>query len=51
VLAINGTSNNSVQVDASCVIPAVVNVVAYIQEPVIVNVETPIEGFTFLALF
>jgi hypothetical protein len=51
VSAINGTSNNSVQVDASCVIPAVGNVAAYIQEPVIVNLQTPLDGFTFLALF
>ena len=49
--AINGTSNNSIQVDTSCFIPAVGNLAAYIQEPVIVNLQTPLEGFTFLALF
>ena len=51
VSAINGTSNNSVQLDASCVIPASGNVSAYIQEPIIVSLQTPLEGFTFLALF
>ena len=51
VSAINGTSNNSVQLDASCVIPASGNVSAYIQEPVVVSLQTPLEGFTFLALF
>ena len=51
VSAINGTSNNSVQLDASCVIPASGNVAAYIQEPVVVSLQTPLEGFTFLALF
>ena len=51
VSPINGTSNNSVQVDASCVIPAVGNVAAYIQEPLVVSLQTPLEGFTFLALF
>lgn len=51
VSTINGTANNSVQLDASCVIPAVGNVAAYIQEPVIVSIKTPIEGFTFLGLF
>ena len=51
VSAINGTSNNSVQLDASCVIPASGNVAAYIQEPIIVSLQTPLEGFTFLALF
>jgi hypothetical protein len=51
VSAINGLSNNSVQVDASCVVPAVGNVAAYIVEPLIVSVKTPIEGFSFLALF
>jgi hypothetical protein len=51
VSAINGTSNNSVQVDANCVVPAVGNVSAYIVEPVVVSIKTPIHGFTFLALF
>jgi hypothetical protein len=51
VSAINGTSNNSVQVDANCVVPALGNISAYIVEPVVVSVKTPIEGFSFLALF
>jgi hypothetical protein len=51
VSAINGLSNNSVQVDANCVVPAAGNVAAYIVEPLVVSVKTPIEGFSFLALF
>jgi len=51
VSAVNGLSNNSVQVDANCVVPAVGNVAAYIQEPLVVSLQTPLEGFTFLALF
>lgn len=51
VSAINGTSNNSVELDAACVVPATGNTAAYINEPVVVSLKTPLEGFTFLALF
>ena len=51
VSAINGTSASDVHVDSNCVIQAVGNVAAYIQEPLVITVDPPLNGFTFLALF
>jgi len=51
VSAINSTSNNSVQVDANCVVSANGNTAAYIQEPLIISIKTPLEGFSFFAIF
>ena len=51
VSAINGTSASDVHVDSNCVIQAVSNVAAYIQEPLVITVDPPLNGFTFLALF
>jgi len=51
VSAINGTSNNSVQVDANCVVSANGNTAAYIQEPLIISIKPPLEGFSFFAIF
>ena len=51
VSAINGTSNNSVQVDSNCVVKANGNTAAYIQQPVVVSIKPPLEGFSFFAIF